>query len=69
MDPERLIGPDWLNADRYDVVATMAAPTPREAVPALVQALLADRFKLKIHPREQRNAGVCSDSRRRKGSR
>ena len=43
-------GPDWLDADRFDVTAK--APTPNMTVPefrSMVQALLADRFRLVVH--------------------
>lgn len=45
-------GPDWLKnlqAQRFDIVATMPAGATKEQVPQMLQALLADRFKLKIH--------------------
>ena len=50
IQPSQLIGaPDWVSTDRFDVVATAAAGTPQEQVPAMVRALLADRFKLAVH--------------------
>lgn len=51
--PDCFDGPDWLDKTRFDLVAGMSAPTPREGINALVQELLADRFKLKVH-REKR---------------
>lgn len=41
--------PDWLNAERFDVVAKLPAGATREQIPAMMQALLADRFKLTLH--------------------
>ncbi len=42
-------GPPWLNSDRFDVIATPPHPTPSpETKRAMLQALLADRFKLAI---------------------
>jgi uncharacterized protein (TIGR03435 family) len=54
-------GPGWLDAARYDIVATTGKPgdiDDRELRPML-QALLADRFALKFH-RETRELTVYS---------
>jgi uncharacterized protein (TIGR03435 family) len=45
-------GPDWLKnlqSEHFDVVATMPAGATKEQVPQMLQALLADRFKLAVH--------------------
>ena len=53
-------GPSWLNSDHYDVDAKMDSPTAdalhklaedqrRLAIQHMLQALLADRFKLAVH--------------------
>ncbi len=42
-------GPPWLDSDKYDVSAKMPPGTPKDQVPAMLQALLADRFKLALH--------------------
>src|SRR5258708_18602365 len=49
-------GPKWTGSEYYDVVAKPAAGMApnRDQSKAAIQALLADRFKLKIH-REPRN--------------
>ena len=50
IQPSQLIGvPDWVSTERFDVVATAASGTPQEQMPAMVRALLADRFKLVVH--------------------
>jgi uncharacterized protein (TIGR03435 family) len=42
-------GPSWLNSDRFDIIAKAPSPTPSpEVLHAMLQALLADRFKLAI---------------------
>jgi uncharacterized protein (TIGR03435 family) len=46
---DRIVGPDWLAATRFDVVATLPAGATRQQVPAMMQALLAERFTLKTH--------------------
>jgi uncharacterized protein (TIGR03435 family) len=50
----QVFGPDWLNAARYDIVAKGPEGTRREQLPEMMQALLAERFNLKVH-RESRD--------------
>jgi len=45
----QISGPDWLSAERFDITAKMPAGASRDQVPEMVQALLADRFKLTLH--------------------
>jgi len=47
----QLAGPDWLSptGQRFDIVAKMPEGATKEQVPEMLQALLADRFKLTIH--------------------
>jgi uncharacterized protein (TIGR03435 family) len=42
-------GPSWLAAQRFDIQATMPPGATSEQVPEMLQALLAERFKLTIH--------------------
>lgn len=42
-------GPNWLESDRFDVIAKTAPTVSAEALREMLQALLADRFKLVIH--------------------
>jgi uncharacterized protein (TIGR03435 family) len=42
-------GPSWLETDRFDVIAKAPASTSRDTVKLMLQALLADRFKLVVH--------------------
>ena len=42
-------GPDPLSTDRYDVIATAPPETSKEQGMVMLQALLADRFKLVVH--------------------
>jgi uncharacterized protein (TIGR03435 family) len=58
-DYQILGGPAWIDTDHYDVSAKAPAgfiPTPQQMQPML-QALLADRFRLKLH-RETRELPV-----------
>ena len=42
-------GPSWLGVSRFDVIAKAPVSTSPETVRKMLQSLLADRFKLKIH--------------------
>ena len=42
-------GPEWLTTARYDIVAKAAMGTAEKDLPAMLRALLADRFKLQTH--------------------
>jgi uncharacterized protein (TIGR03435 family) len=53
----QVAAPDWMNDQRYDVTATMPAGTPTHEVLLMLQALLADRFKIAIH-RETKELAV-----------
>ncbi len=53
----QVTGLDAFAGDRYDIVATIPPDTPRDQVPLMLQNLLAERFKLKLH-REQKEMPV-----------
>ena len=42
--PGQIVGPAWLDSDRYDVVAKAPAGTTKDQVPAMLRNVLADRF-------------------------
>jgi uncharacterized protein (TIGR03435 family) len=42
-------GPDWTASTRFDISATLPAGTTPAQLPEMVQALLADRFQMKVH--------------------
>jgi uncharacterized protein (TIGR03435 family) len=45
-----LVGaPAWVSSDRWDVTAVAGAETTREEMRRMMQAMLADRFKLAVH--------------------
>ena len=49
MEPDKILGgPNWLDWDRFDVLAK-APPTTQENLNLMLQNLLADRFKLVVH--------------------
>ena len=50
LDPEKIVGgPSWLEMDRFDVFAIAAAGSTADSRKQMLQALLADRFKLVVH--------------------
>jgi hypothetical protein len=51
--PQQIVGPDWLGQLRFDLAATIPAGGSAEQLPQMLQALLADRFQMKMH-RESR---------------
>jgi uncharacterized protein (TIGR03435 family) len=46
-------GPDWTATDRYNISATLPEGGSRAQVPEMLQALLADRFHVKLHTAEK----------------
>src|SRR5580704_5753379 len=47
-------GPAWMNSERYDIDAKAETPqNPETLRGTMLQALLADRFKLKVHRESQ----------------
>jgi uncharacterized protein (TIGR03435 family) len=57
--PFQLTGPDWLSAQRFDILAKLPEGATKEQVPAMLRALLEERFKLKAH-RENKEQPVYS---------
>jgi uncharacterized protein (TIGR03435 family) len=45
----QISGPDWISTDRFDISAKLPEGATREQVPAMVKALLEDRFQIKLH--------------------
>jgi len=42
-------GPDWLDSTRFDIVAKLPDGSSQDQIPEMLQALLAERFKLTLH--------------------
>lgn len=45
----QIVGPDWLTTEHYDIVARLPEGSTKNDAPAMLKALLADRFKLTAH--------------------
>ena len=50
-------GPNWLDSERFDIVAKIPAGATKEQVKVMLQNLLAERFKLTLH-RENKEVPV-----------
>src|ERR1700677_777394 len=48
-DSRVLEGPVWLDTDRFDVIAKAPPSTTPQTLMLMLQALLAERFPLRIH--------------------
>jgi uncharacterized protein (TIGR03435 family) len=47
--PYQVTGPDWIDSERYDLVAKVPAGATKEQVNVMWQNLLADRFGVALH--------------------
>jgi uncharacterized protein (TIGR03435 family) len=45
-----ITGPDWIKVDeRYDIIASAGGPASEEQMRAMLQTLLVERFRMKVH--------------------
>jgi uncharacterized protein (TIGR03435 family) len=49
----QVTGPSWLASTRFDIAAKMPEGATKDDAPKMLQALLADRFKLTLHRETQ----------------
>ncbi|HEX9201871.1 MAG TPA: TIGR03435 family protein [Acidobacteriaceae bacterium] len=49
----QISGPDWLRSEHLDIVAKSDGPVGGDQMKLMMQALLADRFKLSFHRQER----------------
>jgi uncharacterized protein (TIGR03435 family) len=54
MKRHQITGPDWLDSERFDIVAKVPEGATKEQVKIMLQNLLADRFKLAEHRETKR---------------
>jgi uncharacterized protein (TIGR03435 family) len=47
--PYQVSGPSWLGTDRFNIQARIPEGVSKDLVPEMLQALLAERFKLAVH--------------------
>lgn len=53
----QISGPDWIGSDRFDIAATLPPGSTMAQFPEMMQRLLEERFKVKIH-REKKDFPV-----------
>lgn len=53
----QISGPDWLGSDRFDIASTLPEGTSPTEIPEMLQRLLEERFKMKVH-REKKDFPV-----------
>jgi uncharacterized protein (TIGR03435 family) len=49
VEPFQVIGPDWANADHFDIEARFPEGADKKDEPEMLQALLKDRFRMIFH--------------------
>lgn len=49
LKPHQISGPDWLSMERFDIQAKLPGGAAEDQIPAMLRALLIDRFGLKTH--------------------
>src|SRR5215469_4421584 len=49
----QISGPEWLKTERFDVMGKIPEGVSKDKVPEMLQALLAERFGLKLHREPQ----------------
>ncbi len=59
VDRDQVAGPQWLDDERYDIVATLPADATQEQVPAMLQHLLSDRFRMSVHMETRQRARLA----------
>jgi uncharacterized protein (TIGR03435 family) len=57
--PYEVVGPSWLDEKFYDIVAKVPQGAPAEQIPAMLQSLLAERFRMRVHWDAQQKAGYA----------
>jgi len=45
----QISAPDWIASDRWDITAKLPAGSDPKQIPEMLQALLRDRFQMKMH--------------------
>ncbi len=49
MKAYQISGPDWIASERFDLAATLPAGISTALIPEMLQALLAERFQVRLH--------------------
>ena len=55
----QIVGPSWLDEDCFEIVAKMPEGSTSDQIPAMLQALLMERFKLAVHKDDRPRPGYA----------
>lgn len=56
---DQITGPAWLDEDCFDIIAKMPEGATKDQMPAMLRALLAERFKLAAHKESHPRPGYA----------
>ncbi len=56
---DQIVGPSWLDADCFSIDAKIPPGATKDQLPAMLQALLVERFKLAAHKESQLRSGYA----------
>lgn len=59
VDADQIAGPQWLDDERYDIVATLPVDAGADQVPAMLRKLLAERFRMEVHEEVRARKGLA----------
>src|ERR1017187_3625028 len=57
--PDQIVGPSWLDNERYDIVAKVPEDAPEGLIPAMLQNLLTERFRMSVHLATKQTQGYA----------
>ncbi len=57
--PGKIVGPSWLDTERYDIVARVPKDAPAGQIPLMLQNLLAERFRMRAHWETKQTSGFA----------
>ena len=59
IDRDLIAGSQWMDDERYDIVATLPARAAQDQVPQMLQHLLAERFHMTVHEETRSRTGLA----------
>jgi uncharacterized protein (TIGR03435 family) len=59
IDRDLIAGPQWMDDERYDIVATLPGGATQDQVPRMLQYLLAERFHMSVHEETRSRTGLA----------
>jgi uncharacterized protein (TIGR03435 family) len=59
IDRDLIAGPQWMDDERYDIVATLPARASQDQVPQMLQHVLAERFHMTVHEETRSRTGLA----------